>query len=55
MRIRIDAWCMLLWGSACVLWWLHGWKFAHHQGPRPLPATPDEHLVTHTQLGRVGI
>ena len=21
MRIRIDAWCMLLWGSACVLWY----------------------------------
>jgi len=55
MRIRIDAWCMLLWGSARVLWWLHGWKSAHHQGPRPLPATPDEHPVTHTQLGRAGL
>ena len=27
-------------------------KSAHHQGPRPLPATPDQHPVTHTQLGR---
>jgi len=25
-------------------------KSAHHQGPRPLPATPDQHPVTHTQL-----
>ena len=55
MRIRIDAWCMLLWGSACVLWSLHGWKSTHHQGPRALPATPDEHPVTHTQLGRAGM
>lgn len=29
-------------------------KSAHHQGPRPLPATPDQHPVTHTQLGRAG-
>ena len=27
-------------------------KSAHHQGPRPLPATPAQHPVTHTQLGR---
>ena len=29
-------------------------KSAHHQGPRPLPATPAQHPVTHTQLGRAG-
>ena len=29
-----------------------GLKSAHHLGPRPLPATPDQHPVTHTQLGR---
>ena len=27
---------------------------AHHQGPRPLPATPNQHPLTHTQLGRAG-
>jgi len=27
-------------------------KSAHHQGPRPLPPTPDQHPLTHTQLGR---
>lgn len=31
-------------------WRRRGLKSAHHQGPRPLPATPNQHPITHTQL-----